>query len=122
MQWLAVAIGGALGAVCRYGISFLLPHHTNQFPYATLGVNVAGSLIIGILYVIILERGVLPVEARNLLMVGFLGALTTFSTFSLDALVMWQNDQQLMALAYVIATLALCLLAVSGAIWLTRLF
>lgn len=122
MQWLAVAIGGALGAVCRYGISCLLPNHANQFPYATLWVNIAGSFVIGILYVIIVERGLLPSEARNLLMVGFLGALTTFSTFSLDALVLWQNDQQIMALIYVIATLVLCLLAVSGAIWLTRLF
>jgi len=121
MQWLAVAIGGALGAVCRYGVSYLIPNSPNQFPYATLGVNVAGSLVIGILYVIIVERGQLPMEARNLLMVGFLGALTTFSTFSLDALVLWQNDQQMMALIYVVATLALCLLAVSGAVWLTRL-
>ncbi len=121
MQWLAVAIGGALGAVCRYGVSYLIPNSLNQFPYATLGVNVAGSLVIGILYVIIVERGQLPMEARNLLIIGFLGALTTFSTFSLEALVLWQNDQQIMALIYVVATLVLCLLAVSGAVWLTRL-
>jgi CrcB protein len=76
----------------------------------------------GILYVIILERADLPVETRNLLMVGFLGAFTTFSTFSLDAISLWQNGDQFLALVYVVSTVALCLLAIIAAIWLTRLF
>jgi fluoride exporter len=55
-------------------------------------------------------------------MVGFLGAFTTFSTFSLDAISLWQNGGQLMALIYVVSTVALCLLSIILAIWLTRLF
>jgi CrcB protein len=84
-------------------------------------VNVAGSLLMGILYVLIVERGGLPEQARHLLMVGFLGAFTTFSTFSLDAISLWQNGGQTMALIYVISTVFSCLLAIIVAIWLTRL-
>jgi CrcB protein len=76
----------------------------------------------GVLYVLIVEKGGLPEQARNILMVGFLGAFTTFSTFSLDAISLWQNGGQLAALIYVISTVVLCLVAIIFAIWLTRLF
>ncbi|CAI8155722.1 MAG: Putative fluoride ion transporter CrcB [Cellvibrionales bacterium UBA7375] len=123
MHWISVALGGALGAVCRYWVSIcLLPVTSYKFPFATLSVNVAGSLLMGVLYVLILEKGGLPEQARNILMVGFLGAFTTFSTFSLDAISLWQNGGQLAALIYVISTVALCLVAIIFAIWLTRLF
>ena len=123
MHWLAVAIGGALGAMCRYAVSiWMVDSAVGKFPYATLCVNVLGSFVMGLLYVLILERGVLPVEMRSLLMIGFLGAFTTFSTFSLDALGLWQNGEPVLALAYALGTVVLCLAAVSVAVWLTRLF
>ena len=123
MHWMSVALGGALGAVCRYWVSdSLLPVSNFKFPYATLSVNVVGSLLMGILYVIIVEKGGLPEQARHLLMIGFLGAFTTFSTFSLDAISLWQNGGQLMALTYVISSVVFCLIAIIFAIWLTRLF
>lgn len=123
MHWISVALGGALGAVCRYWVSVsLLPVSGYKFPFATLSVNVIGSLLMGILYVLIVEKGGLPDQTRNILMVGFLGAFTTFSTFSLDAISLWQNGGQLAALIYVISTVALCLVAIIFAIWLTRLF
>ncbi len=123
MHWISVALGGALGAVCRYWVSVsLLSVSGYKFPFATLSVNVIGSLLMGILYVLIVEKGGLPDQTRNILMVGFLGAFTTFSTFSLDAISLWQNGGQLMALIYVFATVALCLIAIIFAIWLTRLF
>jgi CrcB protein len=123
MHWISVALGGAIGAVCRYWVSIcLLPIASYKFPYATLSVNVVGSLLMGFLYVLIVEKGGLPDQARHILMVGFLGAFTTFSTFSLDAISLWQNGGQLMALIYVFTTVALCLLAIILAIWLTRLF
>jgi CrcB protein len=122
MHWLSIAIGGALGAMVRYWVSScLLPISSYKFPYATFSVNVVGSLLMGILYVLIVERGGLPEQARHLLMVGFLGAFTTFSTFSLDAISLWQNDGQTMALIYVFSTVFSCLLAIIVAIWLTRL-
>ena len=123
MHWISVALGGALGAVCRYWVSVsLLSVSGYKFPFATLSVNVIGSLLMGILYVLIVEKCGLPDQTRNILMVGFLGAFTTFSTFSLDAISLWQNGGQLMALIYVFATVALCLIAIIFAIWLTRLF
>jgi CrcB protein len=122
MHWLAVAVGGALGAMARYAVSiWVFNYSSDKFPYATLLVNVLGSFIMGILFVIIVERAALPAEIRSLLMVGFLGAFTTFSTFSLDALSLWQNGHLFVALVYVLATVVLCLVAISSSIWLARL-
>jgi CrcB protein len=123
MNWIAVAIGGALGAMARYGVSTLVFDASSQrFPYATLSVNVLGSFLMGILFVLIVEKGLLPTEMSSILMVGFLGAFTTFSTFSLDALGLWQNGHLLLALVYALGTVVLCLAAISIAVWLTRLF
>lgn len=122
MQWLSVALGGALGALSRYAVGLYLPVTPNKFPFATLTVNVLGSLAIGALYVIIVERAQFAPETKYFLMVGFLGAFTTYSTFSLDALSLWQNGGQILAGVYVISTVALCLMAVTGSVWLTRLF
>lgn len=122
MNWVAVAVGGALGAIARYAVStWVFNVSSHKFPYATLTVNVLGSFVMGILFVMIIERSALPVEMRSLWMIGFLGAFTTFSTFSLDALSLWQNGHLFMALLYVLATVVLCLLAISSSIWLTRL-
>ena len=122
MNWLAVAIGGALGSVARYALSsWVFDITSHKFPYATLIVNVAGSFVMGILFVVVVERAALPAEMRSLLMIGFIGAFTTFSAFSLDALGLWQNGHVLMSVIYMITTVILCLVAISTAIWLTRL-
>ena len=123
MHWIAVALGGALGALARYGIStWVFTISSHKFPYATLAVNVLGSSLMGILFVLIIEKAALPAEMRSLLMIGFLGAFTTFSTFSLDALGLWQNGHVFTALIYILATVILCLIAISSSVWLTRLF
>ncbi len=123
MQWLAVAFGGALGAMGRFAINAaLVPLFGSRLPMSTLVVNVVGSALMGLCYVLIIERGVLPAEFRNLLMVGFLGAFTTFSSFSLDTLALWQNGQPVLAAAYVVLSVVLCLMGTLGAIFLTRLF
>ena len=122
MNWLAVAIGGALGSLARYALSsWIFDITSHKFPYATLIVNVAGSFVMGILFVVVVERAALPAEMRSLLMIGFIGAFTTFSAFSLDALGLWQNGHVLMSVIYMITTVILCLVAISTAIWLTRL-
>jgi CrcB protein len=122
MNWIAVAVGGGLGAMARYAVStWIFQVSSHKSPYATLTVNVLGSFVMGILFVVIIERSALPMEMRSLWMIGFLGAFTTFSTFSLDALGLWQNGHLFMALLYVLATVVLCLLAISSSIWLTRL-
>ena len=121
MHWIAVAIGGALGAMGRYAVSSWVFQINHKFPFATLATNVLGSFVMGILFVLIVERTLLSMEMRSLLMIGFLGAFTTFSTFSLDALGLWQNGLLFLALLYVLATVGLCLVAISSSIWLTRL-
>ena len=116
------AEGGASGALARYllcnALHALVPM---RFPLATLGVNLLGSLLIGILYVLIAERGVLHPEWRSVVMVGFLGAFTTFSTFSLEAVTLLEHGLGAQALAYIVASVVLCIGAAWAAILLTRL-
>ena len=120
---LAVALGGALGAVSRFwvisAVSALAPH---RFPWGTLVVNVLGSFVIGALYVLMTERLELNEQWRAVLVVGFLGAFTTFSTFSLDALLLLQDGHALQAGLYVLSSVLLCLLCAWGGIALMRVF
>lgn len=106
---LAVAAGGALGAVSRYWLMlWVTALGATRFPWGTLLVNVLGSCAIGVLYVLISERVVLTEQWRALLVVGYLGAFTTFSTFSLDALLLLQEGRLVPALAYVASSVLLC--------------
>ena len=112
---LLVALGGALGSVARFAIGntvhALWPM---RFPLATLGVNAIGSLLIGVIYVLIAERAVLHPEWRSIVMVGVLGGFTTFSTFSLETVTLLEHGLGAHALAYVLASLLLCI----GGAWL----
>ena len=108
-----IALGGAGGALARYGL-YVLVHGDDavRFPWATLAVNVLGSFAIGIAYVLIVERGMLHPDWRHIAMIGFLGAFTTFSTFSLEALALFEAGRAALALGYVGASVATCLLSV----------
>ncbi|WP_444908098.1 fluoride efflux transporter CrcB [Microbulbifer sp. SSSA008] len=124
MQWLAVALGGALGAILRHLVSiWSFPVFEGRFPLGTIIVNLTGSFLIGIVYVLIAHRAMLGEEWRLLLMTGMFGALTTFSTFSLESLILWHNGQPLVALGYIVGSLVGCLLATAAAVALaTRYF
>lgn len=112
MQLIAIAVGGAVGALLRYGVSVGVAGLLGRgFPYGTLAVNVLGCLAMGILYVLLLERLALGAEWRAALLVGLLGAFTTFSTFSMETLLLVENGEQLRALGNIAATVVLCLLA-----------
>lgn len=126
--WLAVACGGALGAILRYGLVSWVqrglqernPGVALQYPWGTLFVNVLGSFLIGLCFVLIVEKLASPEPWRSLIMVGFLGAFTTFSSFSLEFVLLSQHSFNLQALAYVLLSVFSCILATSLAIWLTR--
>ena len=87
-QWpvlAAVAAGGVLGAVARYGLTTAIPHRPGGFAWATFGINVTGCLLIGVLMVLVEEVWTGRRLLRPFLGVGVLGGFTTFSTYTLDA-------------------------------------
>ena len=112
MLVLFVAMGGALGAVSRYWLSGWVQGWSGSFfPYGTLAVNVAGSLVLGLLLQITAERSLLPPEWRLFAATGFCGSLTTFSTFSLETLSLLRDAQWAGAGANVLLNVVLCLAA-----------
>ncbi|MBK1704098.1 fluoride efflux transporter CrcB [Halochromatium glycolicum] len=122
LQILAIAGGGALGAVARFGLSNGVYRWLGRdFPWGTLTVNALGSFMMGLLFVLLLERGPLAPELRAAVIVGFLGAFTTFSTFSLETLVLVEQGELLRALLNILASVLICLLACWGGIVIARL-
>jgi CrcB protein len=118
-QLLAIAGGGALGAVLRYGVSNSVYRLLGRdFPYGTLAVNILGSLLMGFLFVLFVERMMVSAEWRLGLLVGLLGAFTTFSTFSLETLALFDAGAPLKALLNIMASVVLCLVAT----WLGMIF
>lgn len=124
VYYFAVAIGGALGATSRYWVYVMLENteRFNQsiFPYATLSVNGLGSLLLGISYVVLLEKLQLAAEWRAAIMVGFLGAFTTFSTFSMDALGLLQDGNVVRGMLYIIISVVLCIVVAWLGMTITR--
>ena len=108
--YLALALGGALGAISRYWMSSALNQSGQMaFPFGTLSVNVLGSFLIGGLYIYLSERPELSEAYRHLLITGFLGALTTFSTFSLETLLLIEQGHYNTALFNVLSSIIFCL-------------
>ncbi len=107
---LAVALGGATGALARYGVFVAATHLLGvSFPYGTLIVNVLGSLLLGVLVEGMALAWTVPASARLFLVVGMFGAFTTFSTFSLDVVVLYERGRELVAAGYVVASVVLSL-------------
>lgn len=113
---LFVALGGAVGAMLRFGISeFAVWLLGRGFPYGTLAVNLLGSLLMGILMGFILSGQMETYPWRNLIGIGFLGALTTFSTFAMDNVLLLEQGDFLKAGLNIFLNLSLTiLLAVAG--------
>lgn len=123
MSLLFIALGGALGAVSRFLLSNLMNKQvTSDFPVGTLSVNVIGSFLIGIAYVYLVQFNMGHTHHKHLFMVGFLGAFTTFSTFSLDSYQLIENGKNLWAICYIGISLLACLLASFSGIALARQF
>ena len=108
-----IFLGGGLGCVFRYWISNSLYWLVGrQFPYGTLVVNVSGCFLMGLLFVLILERfdGIGP-QLRSLLVIGFLGGYTTFSSFSIETLNLFENGAWLSAALNICLSVILCIVA-----------
>jgi fluoride exporter len=114
-----VAIGGALGAVARYGTQALAFRTFGPaFPVGTLAANVLGSFLMGLAAAWLLDRDL--ARFAPFVIVGFLGAYTTFSTYALDALKLWERGEALPALGYVLGSVVLSLAACLAGLALGR--
>lgn len=113
-----VATGGALGAVARFGVA--LSFGRTAFPWATLTVNVAGSLLIGFLGIWLSERFPLAVDLRAFLLIGLLGGFTTFSTFSWETVALLENGTFIKAGLNMLANLCACVIAAMLGMLLAR--
>ncbi len=111
-QLFIIAAGGAVGAMLRFLVSNgVYAIAGRDFPYGTLTVNVLGSLLMGILYVLLVERVAFAVEWRAFLMIGVLGAFTTFSTFSIETMLLIESGDHTRALLNMLVSVVLCVMA-----------
>lgn len=113
LNWLLVAGGGAIGSALRYGLALFVQRSLSaSWPFGTLAANIIGSFIIGCAYELLVAREVFSEEVRLFTMIGLLGGFTTFSAFSLETLLMFQEGDWLLAALYAALSVAGCLLAV----------
>ena len=113
MEYIAIALGGGIGAVMRYGITLLVQSWTGPgFPYGTLVVNVIGSLLIGFVVVFLNHRYHGNEVLRLFLVIGILGGFTTFSTFSLDTIYLMQSGYLVKAMWNILVSFSACVFAV----------
>lgn len=118
---LAIAAGGALGAVARYLVNISpLQHFLKPFPFPTFLINVGGSFLIGLLLVLLTDKFQPPENLRFALLVGFLGAFTTFSTFELELWELLRENHYATAFVYLTASVAVGLAGVALGIALGR--
>ncbi|MFZ3170956.1 MAG: fluoride efflux transporter CrcB [Carboxydocellales bacterium] len=112
MEYLYVGFGGVFGAISRYGLSkWVAKKWRGDFPLATFGINITGSLLLGILFILFSKSDPNLVLAQDFATTGLLGAFTTFSTFSYEIIGLLQNGEKSTAVAYFLASISLGLLA-----------
>lgn len=116
----AVGLGGAVGSIARYVLGALM-QRPGGFPVGTLGVNVTGSFLLGVLAPYLLARGVAP-EWRLLLTIGLCGGYTTFSTFAYESALLLQEGRLARAALYVVASGGLTILAMFAGFAVARMF
>jgi CrcB protein len=115
MYWkiVAVAVGGAFGAMCRMGLSgFIDRRIPENFPWDTMLVNVIGCVLYGFIWYEIDKRVGVPAELKPFLITGFLGAFTTFSTFAFNSVMLMEKGQYVFAVANIVAHDVFGLLAI----------
>lgn len=117
---LQIALGGALGAVLRYGaVQGAVRVFSAGSPVGTVFVNLIGSFLMGVVAVWFLER-IGDAKAAPFVMAGVLGGFTTFSAFSLDAITLWEQGRQTFALAYVMGSVVGAILALMAGVLIMR--
>jgi fluoride exporter len=116
-----VALGGAIGSVLRFGVNLAAPLLLgNDFPWATLTVNIVGSFLMGLFTAHLAEKFAAQPDLRLFLSTGVLGGFTTFSAFSLDVFGLMQRGENSVALVYALASVALSIMAVFAGFMVSR--
>ena len=121
--YVLVALGGALGSMARYGAAAWVNRLARSpFPWGTLAVNIAGSFLIGLVMVLLLKTGEWRENFRLLLVTGIMGGFTTFSSFSWETWMLFEEGKVPLALANIGVSLAVCLMATAAGAMLARQF
>ena len=119
--YVAIAIGGTLGCWARYAQTvFVLATFGRDFPLATLSINVIGSFLMGFLFILTLERLMVPPNVRVGVLTGVLGGYTTFSTFEMETLLLTENGERFKAALYVVLSVVIGFAAAFGGAFLAR--
>ena len=124
MQWgivLAVALGGATGSVARYAMAGAIQPAGAVFPWGIFAVNILGGFLMGVIVELGAVKFNLTPDMRAFLTVGILGGFTTFSSFSLDSVLLLQRGEYALAGLYVIGSVVLSILALFAGLWLMRM-
>jgi CrcB protein len=117
---LVIGIGGALGAVARHALNVLFAKSFAPFPFATFFINVTGSLLIGFLLTLFSEKFDVHENLRLAIVVGFLGAYTTFSTFEFETFTLVRDQHLATAFLYASMSFAVGLASVIAGVWLAK--
>lgn len=119
--YIAIAIGGALGCLARYGMTNLVVAiYGHEFPYATLSINLLGAFLMGFLFIETLERLTISPVLRTGILTGGLGGFTTFSTYQLESLTMVGQGEPFKAALYIALSLVLGYSCAFGGAYIAR--
>ena len=122
MTLILIAVGGALGSVARYLVDgWVLDRVGATFPFGTLVVNLSGAFVLGLLSALTIDRSILPADIRAPVMIGFLGAYTTFSTLMLESWRLVESGEVVAGTVNVVGSAALGILAVLTGLTVGRL-
>lgn len=121
MRAIWIAAAGSLGALGRYGLEGLVSNRVRgAFPWGTWMVNVTGSFVLGLVFTLMTERFLPHPNLRAAVTIGFLGAYTTFSTFSLETVRLFEDGAVMLGVANAVASVGAGIAAVYAGIWLGR--
>ena len=118
---LVIALGGAIGSVIRYLVANSVDLAPGKFPFLTLSINAIGSFLMGIAFVLLVEKNLFSSKIRDFVIIGFLSAFTTFSTFAFEVYFLFQNQNIMLALLYIMLSVVLCCLLLFLGIYFVRL-
>ena len=121
MPLVLIALGGAAGATTRYLVDTWISERAGgAFPWGTFAINVSGSLVLGLLFALAIERGVLPASVRGPVLIGFIGAYTTFSTLMLESWRLIEDGAVVLGLVNLVGSSVVGMVALVGGLVVGR--